>query len=499
LDFGFNTYGQLQVVKGRAGFQPAGRLLVADGQVGNLSYPSLKTGKRASLEIGDQTKVSNQLERKLVMRKGVSLVIICALLLTAGNAQTPQPSEPRTVAECLKAVQEYSNQQEAAARKAGRKPDYRAYAAQAKELAKQYAARFKLPDVSGADLLSLSLLYLEADEHKLARAAITRRLNEANLAEDDRAEALATAVVVLTRAAPGVEELKLAEEFTARLDALSDAVLKHKIAAHKRLGGYYNANEVEEEKLLGHDIATLKLVAQLPPAEHDKFARQNLSVYGRLATVYANRGLIEKAKETCRQGSVEAVRQGRPEARVGYDYCFERYSLLGRTGAPLKGAYWLNAAPETKQLDLRGRVTLLQFTAHWCVPCRKTYPALVKLNQQFKARGLDIVMSTQLYGYFAGQQDLKPEEELAAIREYYLERYKLPFKIAVEPQLELAARTAAEGAAWRETNEGKYFGGGYPQTFLLDKQGVVRQILFGWDPVVEARLSRMIEQLLKER
>jgi thiol-disulfide isomerase/thioredoxin len=433
------------------------------------------------------------------MQKGISFAVVYTLLMIAADARTPQQSGPQTVAECLQAVQQYGASQAEAARKAGQKPNYRAYEAQAKELARQYADRFELKKLSGSDLLPLALLYVEAGEHAHAREAIDRRLNVANLGAGDRAEALATAVVVITKGTPGVEDLSLAEEFTAQLDALSDEALKQKIAAHKRLAGHYYSNDIEEEKMLRHDTATLKLVAQLTPEERDKYARQNLSVYGRLSTVYANRGLIEKALETCRQGGAEALRQGRPEARAVYDRCVERYSLIGRPGAPLKGSYWLNAAPETKQLDLRGRVTLLQFTAHWCEPCRKGYPALLKINQQFKERGLGVVLSTQLYGSFAGRQDLKPEEEVAAIREYYVEHYKLPFKIAVESQFDLSDKTAAAEAAWRETNEGKYYGGGYPRSVLLDKQGVVRQILIGWDPATEARLINMIDQLLKER
>ncbi len=431
------------------------------------------------------------------MHKWFSFAAVLMLVMVVGNVNATQQSEPRTVAEYLKAVQQYSDRQEEAAQKVGRRPDYRAYQAQAKELAKQYAARFKPQEVKGADLLSLALLYLEAGESAQARAAIEQRLNEATLAESDRAEALSTAVVVLTKASPSVEDLKLAEEYTARLDALSDAALKQRIAAHKRLGGYYSGNEIEDDKLLGHDTAVLGLVAQLPPAERETFARQNLSLYGRISTNYGNQGLIEKARETCRQGIAEAARQGRSE--TGYERCVELYSLLGRPGAPLKSAYWINVTPETKQLDLSGRVTLIQFTAHWCVPCRKSYPDLLKLHQQFQARGLEVVMSTKLYGYFGGRQDLKPEEEFAANREYYLERHKLPFKIAVEPQLDLSDQTAAADAAWRASNEGKYFVGVFPQHVLLDKRGIVRQILFGWGSANETRLMRMIEQLLQEQ
>src|SRR5207244_2818874 len=147
--------------------------------------------------------------------------------------------------------------------------------------------------------------------------------------------------------------------------------------------------------------------------------------------------------------------------------------------------------------DLRGRVMLIQFTAHWCGPCRKSYPAMLKFYQQFNGRGLDVVMATQLYGYFETRQDLKPEEEMAANREYYVEHHKLPFKIAVEPRLDFSDRAAAE-AAQREMNDGKYFVGGIPQIVLLDKQGIVRKILIGWYTAIEARVTNMIEKLLEE-
>ena len=122
---------------------------------------------------------------------------------------------------------------------------------------------------------------------------------------------------------------------------------------------------------------------------------------------------------------------------------------------------------------------------------------MLKLHQQFNQRGLDVMMATQLYGYFENRQDLNPKDEMAANREYYIEHHKLPFKIAVEPRIDFSDRTAAE-AVRRESNEGKYFVGGIPQIVLLDKQGIVRQILIGWDPANEVRMNKLIEQLLKE-
>src|SRR5438874_1567498 len=128
------------------------------------------------------------------MHTWFSFVMACALLLTVTQTPTSQQPEPQTVADCWQAVQQYAGRQAEAARKAGQQPDYRAYQAQAKELAKKYAARFKVQEVNEADLTSLARLYLQADAPELAREAIKRQLKAANLSENDRADALVTAI-----------------------------------------------------------------------------------------------------------------------------------------------------------------------------------------------------------------------------------------------------------------------------------------------------------------
>jgi len=429
------------------------------------------------------------------MRIFLSFAVAFTLLLTAVSAQTSQQSEPQTIAECLKAAQQHAERQVEEARKAGQKPDYNAYFAQAKEIAKKYAARFKVQEVNEADLPTLAQLYMQADQPALAREAINRRLKSASLSESERADALVFAVGIAMNGSPSDENIKLGEDLTAQVDALSSAVIKQKISGHSRMAGYYGYADIDEPNM-AHNATVLKLISQLPTEERNKYARQSAVAYDRIALVQANRGLTDKALETLRQGKAE-IASVNANAAAALGRAIERYSLIGKPGAALKGTYWINAAPETKQLDLRGRVTLIQFTAHWCGPCRKSYPAMLKFHEQFNGRGLNVMMVTQLYGYFSTRQNLKPEEEMAANREYYLEHHKLPFKIAVEPQLDFSDRAAAE-AAQREMNDGKYVVGGIPQIVLLDKQGVIRQILIGWDPANEARITKLIEQLLKE-
>jgi thiol-disulfide isomerase/thioredoxin len=64
---------------------------------------------------------------------------------------------------------------------------------------------------------------------------------------------------------------------------------------------------------------------------------------------------------------------------------------LGRAAPELRDIKgWKNGAP-VKLGDLRGKVVLLDFWGHWCGPCITAMPALMKLHDTFKDRGLVVV------------------------------------------------------------------------------------------------------------
>jgi thiol-disulfide isomerase/thioredoxin len=80
-----------------------------------------------------------------------------------------------------------------------------------------------------------------------------------------------------------------------------------------------------------------------------------------------------------------------------------RLRLVGRTlvlaaavvaaapsGSRLAGD--LDAASLEKRLATeKGRVVLLNFWATWCEPCREEYPALVRLDREYRGKGLTVV------------------------------------------------------------------------------------------------------------
>ncbi len=427
------------------------------------------------------------------MSKLIVVSIVLIGLMSVAVARMPSVQEPQTISECLNALQEYDRQQTKAARDAGTRPDYRRISKSRAEMARKYAMRFKVKGVKGPDLMLLARLYQEAEQIDLALDAINKRLEENDLTQAQRAESLLAGVQTALASPVKDENVQRAENFAVQLDTMPDEFIKQRIRAHSRLGGYYSYADIDKKNLEHHNTI-LALVERLSAEERKAFSNEKGNAYQAIALVNANRGRPDKAIETLREAQAELA--GPPFLKKQIGEAIERYSLIGKPGATIKGDFWINAAQETKQVDPRGRVTLIQFTAHWCGPCRKSYPTMLKFHRQFGKDGLDVMFATLLYGFFEDRQELKPEAEMEANRKYYIEQHKIPFRISVQNRPERAQ--GGEAAPGNGLNESNYIVGGIPQIVLLDKQGTVRSILIGWDPANEGRVTRLIEKLLKE-
>jgi thiol-disulfide isomerase/thioredoxin len=145
---------------------------------------------------------------------------------------------------------------------------------------------------------------------------------------------------------------------------------------------------------------------------------------------------------------------------------------------------------------LKGQVTWVQFTAHWCGPCRESYPAVVRLQKRFGDKGFHVAMATQLYGYFENRRNLSSDAELAAIKEYF-PKHGIVFPVAVSDNIPMILES---GRPLRKANinDANYKVAGIPQIQLVDKQGMVRLIMIGYDEANEERLASLIARLLDE-
>jgi peroxiredoxin len=105
--------------------------------------------------------------------------------------------------------------------------------------------------------------------------------------------------------------------------------------------------------------------------------------------------------------------------------------------------------------DHRGKAVLVNFWATWCPPCREEMPAMERLYQRHKDRGLMLV---------AVSIDADP-----ALVPPYLKASKLTFPVALDPKAEVANTYGVRAL---------------PSSFVVDRAGTMTALALGpraWD------------------
>ena len=129
--------------------------------------------------------------------------------------------------------------------------------------------------------------------------------------------------------------------------------------------------------------------------------------------------------------------------------------------------------------DLKGKVVLLFFWAHWCPDCKNEAPILAKLLAKYQPQRLSIIAPTQRYGYVAGGKLASPEDELKYIVEIrdtvypFLKDMPVPMSVA---------------------NHERYGVSTTPTIVIVDRQGAVR--LYHPGQMTEAELEGQLRPLL---
>jgi len=130
--------------------------------------------------------------------------------------------------------------------------------------------------------------------------------------------------------------------------------------------------------------------------------------------------------------------------------------------APIAG--WENRKPGLATVDLKGKVTVVNFFASWCVPCLAEHPQIVALS---KLKGVQVVG--------INYKD-KPENAKA-----WLTRHGNPYaRIGVD-----GGRGAIEWGVY-----------GMPETFIVDRTGRIRFKHVG--PIVPDILNQKILPVIRK-
>jgi thiol-disulfide isomerase/thioredoxin len=391
-------------------------------------------------------------------------------------------------------------------RAAGRALDATAIVAASKKVTRDCAEKIDASKASVRERSDLASLYIYTGDTSKAEH-IVGDLLKAKGSEADRADARIAGIRLAIAkwdafAGPNPEGERLMRE----IDAMSDAVIAQKIAGHTALLGRYDyadlddALEAQATQLLA--ISKRALASNALPMMPARPAQGNrpaipaansayipmMSAYSALARAagdYLNADSAIRILDEARR----VVGSAYPPANESFEYNRRMYALVGTQATPVTGQWWVNAPDGTTMTFGNGKITVLQFTAHWCVPCKKSYPPMLRLMNRFKGQPVTSVMATNLYGYIGARQHLTPEQEVEADREYYAKEHELPFPVAINPSL----------PGQQDPTEVRYAVGGIPEIVIIDRKGVIRATVVGWDKGNEARFAAFIDKLLSER
>ena len=120
---------------------------------------------------------------------------------------------------------------------------------------------------------------------------------------------------------------------------------------------------------------------------------------------------------------------------------------------------------EISLVDLRGKVVLLNFWASWCRPCIAKLPLIQQLYEQYAAGGL-VIIGINL-------------DRSERMMERILEDFNITFRQIFAQAKEIADLYGVVGT---------------PETFLIDRQGVVRFLSLRHEDSLRAAIARLLAE-----
>jgi len=161
-------------------------------------------------------------------------------------------------------------------------------------------------------------------------------------------------------------------------------------------------------------------------------------------------------------------------------------TLEGRPAPPLERNEWIGTVQPPTLADLKGKVVVVFFWAHWCPDCKVEGPILQKLYEKYRTQGLTIVAPTMRFGYVAGGKAAPPDEEL---------RYIVQIRDQFYPWLaELPTPVSA-------ANHQRYGVSSTPTLAIVDRSGVIRTYNPGrlTEADLETRITALLDRATAER
>lgn len=287
------------------------------------------------------------------------------------------------------------------------------------------------------------------------------------------------AVIAETRAAIAAGDFAKAEGVVA-IDRMANGVTPANLEAQSWLGrGALAAKQYDKAEKYAETTYGLA-TAELKKRPMDQEPRLPIAIGAAievLGQVGAARGQRTEAVSFLK-GELEKYKATSLYKRIQKN--INLISLDGQPAMALDAAEFLGTKPPSLD-NLKGKVVLLFFWAHWCPDCKTMGPVLDRLLTKYGPQGFTVVAPTQRYGYVAGGKSASAATEMTYIAEvrdrFYPWMAKQPVPVS-------------------ETSHKDYGVSSTPTVVLVDRDGVIRLYNPGQmkEETIESLVRRLVEQ-----
>lgn len=236
-------------------------------------------------------------------------------------------------------------------------------------------------------------------------------------------------------------DTRLREDYELQ-DSLKKSFMQHQAQGHPRLDSIaqsidavFKAAQTEKvafvKDFIDQNPNSLATLSAVQSVRYDENPELFDKVASNLESAYPNSDYVKQFKKQL----VDLKAKQQAQARTGIGAQAPEIAVQTPEGETIKLS------------DFRGKVTLIDFWAAWCKPCRAENPNVVHLYNQYKDKGFEI---------FGVSLDQDKEKWIQAIK-----------------QDGLTWKHGSELQFWQSSFVPAYNLDGIPMTYLLDENGVI--------------------------
>lgn len=394
-----------------------------------------------------------------------TLILSLALALPLAAAQKPQ--------DVLSAISKLRSERIQSARDAGKPVAASLYQADVLALAKDGVKGVDPAKVDLADAAAWQELFMAAEDYAGARTVAERWAGSAEDADKFKAQmALVTAQSRLKDYA-GLRRTLVESKPTAATNRIRLATLANTYTVNILTNeGRAPALEVLSagERILPTDGFADDRQRDLAKRTRENLAATRKAIEDNAGNDTAAAAAIEKNRRAMLAQVLGGARGGTNAAAAAAASRAERDAKLAKLNGTTAPDFKANQAIGSFNSlgDLKGKVVMLDFFAHWCGPCIASFPSVRELYDELNPKGLEVVGVTKYYGYYKTEnrtgKDMPPAKELERMKEFATEK-KMNWPVAFVDQKVFT----------------DYQASAIPHVVLIDRTGKIRKVKVGFN------------------